>query len=266
MGDSIDAGFISISGLKKTFRSSGKRFEVLKDINLEIDRGDIFGVVGFSGAGKSTLIRCVNRLEEPDEGKIKIGGTEVTKLSKDELNRYRRKIGIIFQQFNLLDSRTVAGNVSFPLEIAGMKSAAISGRVKEILELVDLSDKAEFYPGQLSGGQKQRVGIARALANNPDILLSDEATSALDPQTTLSVLDLLKDINVKLKLTIILITHELNVIRYICKNMAVLEDGKIVENGPVKNVFNAPKSDTARLFLKIDAGFANFGWEGGGGI
>jgi D-methionine transport system ATP-binding protein len=259
-------GFITISGLKKTFRASGRLFEVLKDVNLSICRGDIFGVVGFSGAGKSTLIRCVNRLEEPDGGMIKIGGTEVTNLSKDELDRYRRKIGIIFQQFNLLDSRTVAGNVSFPLEIAGAKRAVISGRVKEILELVDLSDKAEFYPGQLSGGQKQRVGIARALANNPDILLSDEATSALDPQTTLSVLDLLKDINVKLGLTIILITHELNVIRYICKNMAVLEDGRIAEDGPVKSVFNEPKSDTAKLFMKIDAGFANFGWEGGGGI
>lgn len=266
MADGGDAGFITISGLKKTFLASGRRFEVLKDVNLEIGRGDIFGVVGFSGAGKSTLIRCINRLEEPDDGMIRIGGTEVTNLSKDELGRYRRKIGIIFQQFNLLDSRTVAGNVSFPLEIAGAKSAVISGRVKEILELVDLSDKAEFYPGQLSGGQKQRVGIARALANNPDILLSDEATSALDPQTTLSVLDLLKDINIKLGLTIILITHELNVIRYICKNMAVLEDGRIAENGPVKNVFDAPKSDTAKLFLKIDAGFANFGWEGGGGI
>jgi D-methionine transport system ATP-binding protein len=266
MTNSGDTGFITISGLKKTFRSSIGQFEVLKGIDLKIARGDIFGVVGFSGAGKSTLIRCVNRLEEPDGGRIKIGGTEVTELSKDELDRYRRKIGIIFQQFNLLDSRTVAENVSFPLEIAGMKRAAISDRVREILELVDLSDKAEFYPGQLSGGQKQRVGIARALANNPDILLSDEATSALDPQTTLSVLDLLKDINIKLGLTIILITHELNVIRYICKNMAVLEDGKIAEDGPVKNVFNAPKSDTAKLFLKIDAGFANFGWEGGGGI
>jgi D-methionine transport system ATP-binding protein len=266
MEGSGDAGFITISGLKKTFSVSGRRFEVLKDVNLAIGRGDIFGVVGFSGAGKSTLIRCINRLEEPDEGMIRIGGTEVTKLSKDELGRYRRKIGIIFQQFNLLDSRTVAGNVSFPLEIAGVKSAAVSDRVKEILELVDLGDKAEFYPGQLSGGQKQRVGIARALANNPDILLSDEATSALDPQTTLSVLDLLKDINIKLELTIILITHELNVIRYICKNMAVLEDGRIAEDGPEKNVFNSPRSDTAKLFMKIDAGFANFGWEGGGGI
>jgi D-methionine transport system ATP-binding protein len=238
----------------------------LKGVNLEINRGDIFGVVGFSGAGKSTLIRCINRLEEPDGGEIKIGETEITKLSKQDLDEYRQKIGIIFQQFNLLDSRTVAQNVSFPLEIAGKKNDHISGRVKEILELVDLSDKADFYPGQLSGGQKQRVGIARALANNPDILLSDEATSALDPQTTLSVLDLLKDINEKLKLTIILITHELNVIRYICKNMAVLEDGVIVENGSVRNVFGAPKSETAKLFLKIDAGFANFGWEGGGGI
>jgi D-methionine transport system ATP-binding protein len=258
--------FIKISGLKKAFHSSGREFGVLNGVNLDIERGDIFGVVGFSGAGKSTLIRCINRLEEPDGGEIRIGETEITKLSKYELDRYRQKIGIIFQQFNLLDSRTVAENVSFPLEIAGQSREKISGRVREILELVDLSDKAGFYPGQLSGGQKQRVGIARALANNPDILLSDEATSALDPQTTLSVLDLLRDINEKLKLTIILITHELNVIRYICKNMAVLEDGVIVENGTVRNVFSSPNSETAKLFLKIDAGFSNFGWEGGGGI
>jgi D-methionine transport system ATP-binding protein len=258
--------FIRISNLTKAFHAQNRSLEVLKGVNLEIDKGDIFGVVGFSGAGKSTLIRCVNRLEEPDGGKITIGETEITGLSKQELDRYRQKIGIIFQQFNLLDSRTVARNVSFPLEIAGCDSGHIRSRVREILELVDLSDKADAYPGQLSGGQKQRVGIARALANSPDILLSDEATSALDPQTTLSVLDLLKDINEKLKLTIILITHELNVIRYICKNMAVLEDGRIVEKGPVKSVFKSPLSDTAKLFMKIDAGFANFGWEGGGGI
>ena len=259
-------GFIRISGLKKTFQARDKRFNVLKGIDLEIDRGDVFGVVGFSGAGKSTLIRCINRLEEPDEGEISIGETEITRLSKRELDQYRQKIGIIFQQFNLLDARTVAGNVSFPLEVAGEKKEKIAGRVREILDLVDLSDKADFYPGQLSGGQKQRVGIARALANNPDILLSDEATSALDPQTTLSVLDLLKSINEKLKLTIILITHELNVIRYICKNMAVLEDGRIVEKGPVRSVFEDPRSETAKLFLKIDAGFANFGWSDGEGI
>jgi D-methionine transport system ATP-binding protein len=258
--------FIRISDLRKTFYARDKSFTVLKGVDLEIDRGDIFGVVGFSGAGKSTLIRCINRLEEPDGGEITIGETEITALSKQGLERYRRKIGIIFQHFNLLDARTVAENVAFPLEIAGERKDRIASRVKEILELVDLSDKTDFYPGQLSGGQKQRVGIARALANNPDILLSDEATSALDPQTTLSVLDLLKDINEKLKLTIILITHELNVIRYICKNMAVLEDGLIVERGPVRSVFGAPRSGTAKLFLRIDAGFASFGWEDGEGI
>jgi D-methionine transport system ATP-binding protein len=262
-----DAGhFIQISDLRKTFYARDKSFAVLKGVDLKIERGDIFGVVGFSGAGKSTLIRCINRLEEPDGGTITIGETEITKLSKQELDRYRQKIGIIFQHFNLLDARTVAENVAFPLEIAGEGKDKIASRVREILELVDLSDKTDFYPGQLSGGQKQRVGIARALANNPDILLSDEATSALDPQTTLSVLDLLKDINEKLKLTIILITHELNVIRYICKNMAVLEDGQIVEKGPVRSVFGEPKSDTAKLFLKIDAGFAAVGWQDGEGI
>ncbi|MDR3265050.1 MAG: ATP-binding cassette domain-containing protein [Synergistaceae bacterium] len=258
--------FIRISDLRKTFHARDRSFAVLKGVDLEIDRGDSVGVVGFSGAGKSTLIRCINRLEEPDGGKISIGDTEITRLSKQELDRYRQKIGIIFQHFNLLDARTVAENVSFPLEIAGEKRERAAARVREILELVGLSDKADFYPGQLSGGQKQRVGIARALANNPDILLSDEATSALDPQTTLSVLDLLKDINEKLKLTIILITHELNVIRYICRNMAVLEDGLIVEKGPVRSVFNSPLSDTAKLFLKIDAGFATFGWQDGEGI
>jgi D-methionine transport system ATP-binding protein len=265
MAGNGETAFIRISDLKKTFRSSGREFGVLKGVNLEIGRGDIFGVVGFSGAGKSTLIRCINRLEEPDSGEIKIGETEITGLSKRELDRYRQKIGIIFQQFNLLDSRTVSENVSFPLEIAGEKKGKISGRVKEILELVDLSDKADCYPGQLSGGQKQRVGIARALANNPDILLSDEATSALDPQTTVSVLDLLRDINEKLGLTIILITHELNVIRYLCNNMAILEDGLIVEKGSVRSVFTSPASGTAKLFLRIDAGF-QVGWTYGGGI
>jgi D-methionine transport system ATP-binding protein len=258
--------FIRISDLRKTFHTRDRSFAVLKGVDLEIDRGDIFGVVGFSGAGKSTLIRCINRLEEPDGGEISIGDTEITQLSKQELDRCRQKIGIIFQHFNLLDARTVTENVSFPLEIAGEKRERAAARVKEILELVGLSDKADFYPGQLSGGQKQRVGIARALANNPDILLSDEATSALDPQTTLSVLDLLKDINEKLNLTIILITHELNVIRYICRNMAVLEDGHIVEKGPVRSVFSSPLSETAKLFLKIDAGFATFGWQDGEGI
>ncbi len=256
MGDS----FIIIKDLYKTFKNSDGDVEVLKGIDLELEKGDIFGIVGFSGAGKSTLIRCLNRLEAPDSGRVKIGEHEITELSKKDLNLHRQKIGMIFQHFNLFDSRTVFGNVAYPLEIAGYDKKHIRRRVDEILELVELSDKRNCHIGQLSGGQKQRVGIARALANNPDVLLSDEATSALDPQTTLSVLDLLKDINRKLGLTIILITHELEVIKYSCNNMAVLERGVIVEKGPVREVFRNPKSDTAKLFVKINEEFAANQW------
>ncbi|MGF7429226.1 ATP-binding cassette domain-containing protein [Thermoanaerobacterium thermosaccharolyticum] len=252
--------FVVIKDLYKTFRSRDGDVEVLKGINLEINKGDIFGIIGFSGAGKSTLIRCINGMEIPDSGIIRIGNQIISNLSKKELNKYRQKIGMVFQHFNLFDSRTVFGNVAYPLEIAGYKRNDIKRRVEEILELVELSDKINFYPGQLSGGQKQRVGIARALANNPDLLLSDEATSALDPQTTLSILDLLKEINKKLGLTIILITHELNVIKYICNNMAVLENGVLIEKGPVNNVFLNPTSDTAKLFIKIDESFKNNQW------
>ncbi len=252
--------FISIQGLYKTFRNADGNVEVLKGIDLELEKGDIFGIVGFSGAGKSTLIRCLNRLETPDQGTIRIGEHEITALSKRNLNIHRQKIGMIFQHFNLFDSRTVFGNVAYPLEIAGYNKKQIKNRVEEILELVELSDKINCHIGQLSGGQKQRVGIARALANNPDVLLSDEATSALDPQTTLSVLDLLKDINKKLGLTILLITHELDVIKYSCNNMAVLENGLIVEKGSVREIFQNPKSDTARLFVKINTEFQSNNW------
>lgn len=256
----MENNFISIENLYKTFKSKDGDVEVLKGINLELKKGDIFGIVGFSGAGKSTLIRCLNRLETPDSGKIHIGDYEITGLSKKDLNKHRQKIGMIFQHFNLFDSRTVFGNVAYPLEIAGFDKKYIKDRVEEILELVELSDKINCQIGQLSGGQKQRVGIARALANNPDVLLSDEATSALDPQTTLSVLDLLKDINKKLGLTILLITHELEVIKYSCNNMAVLEDGLIVERGSVRDIFLKPKSETAKLFVKINAEFAANQW------
>ncbi|MDR3256400.1 MAG: ATP-binding cassette domain-containing protein [Endomicrobium sp.] len=248
----LPPSFIELKDVYKKFYIYNKEFEVLKGINLEIQKGDIFGIVGFSGAGKSTLIRCINRLEIISSGTIRIGKYEINKLSKKELSLYRQKIGIIFQHFNLLDSRTVFGNVAFPLEVAKKSKKEIQERVSEILELVDIADKKDFYPGQLSGGQKQRAGIARALANNPDILLSDEATSALDPVSQLSVLDLLKDINKKLGLTIILITHSLDVIRHACNNMAVLENGIIVEKGSVKEIFVNPKSDTAKVFIKIN--------------
>lgn len=260
MNSSKNNSFISIKGLYKTFKNKDGDLEVLKNVNIELDKGDIFGIVGFSGAGKSTLIRCLNRLENPDYGSIRIGDSEITALTKKELNKQRQKIGMIFQHFNLFDSRTVYDNVAFPLEVAGVNKSSIKSRVDEILELVELSDKKNCHIGQLSGGQKQRVGIARALANNPDVLLSDEATSALDPQTTLSVLELLKDINKKLGLTIVIITHELEVIKYACKNMAVLEDGFIVETGSVREVFTNPQSDTAKLFVKINAEFASNQW------
>lgn len=212
---------ITVKNISKTFNTPTGKVEVLRDISLEIARGDIFGVIGFSGAGKSTLIRCLNGLEKPDSGNIIIGENEITKLNGKELRSARKKIGMIFQQFNLFDSKTVYENIAFPLEISGYKKEAIKRRVEEILELVELSEKRDSYPLQLSGGQKQRVGIARALANDPDVLLSDEATSALDPQTTFSILELLKNINQRLSLTIVIITHELDVLRYCTNNMVV---------------------------------------------
>lgn len=242
---------ISIKNLNKTYNTPSGDIDVLKDINLEIARGDIFGIIGFSGAGKSTMIRCINRLEEPDSGKIIVGNVDITAINKRELRKARKKIGMIFQDFSLFDSKNVFENVAFPLQIAGYPKNKIKERVENILELVELKDKMKAYPSQLSGGQKQRVGIARALANEPDVLLSDEATSALDPQTTYSILELLKNINKKLNLTIVLITHELEVVKYITNNMAVLEKGKIVEVGLTEAVFSNPKSDTAQNFVKI---------------
>lgn len=242
---------ISIKNLSKNFNTPYGKVEVLKGINLEIKKGDIFGIIGFSGAGKSTMVRCLNLLEKPDEGTIIIADKDMTKLSKKELRKAREKIGMIFQQFNLFDSKTVFDNVAFPLRVAGYPKNKINERVHEILELVELKDKEKAHPAQLSGGQKQRVGIARALANNPDVLLSDEATSALDPQTTYSILELLKNINKKLNLTIVLITHELDVVKYCCNNVAVIEKGVITEEGPTDEVFLNPQSDTAKVFIDI---------------
>lgn len=242
---------IVIKNLHKAYKTSKAEVTALENINLKIEKGDIFGIIGFSGAGKSTLIRCLNRLEEPDSGSIEIEGKVITELSEKELRQARRKIGMIFQQFNLLDSMTVFENVAFPLKVAGHPKPYIQQRVSEILDLVKLSDKGNVYPFQLSGGQKQRVGIARALVNEPDVLLSDEATSALDPQTTYSILELLKDINHQLKLTIVLITHELDVLQHICNNMAVIENGRIVETGSVDKFFLNPQSDTSKRFVRI---------------
>ncbi|OPJ63861.1 methionine ABC transporter ATP-binding protein [Clostridium chromiireducens] len=258
---------ISVMNVSKTFNTPTGKVEVLKNINLSVENGDVFGIIGFSGAGKSTLIRCLNGLEKPDSGNIIIGENEITKLNRKELRNARKKIGMIFQQFNLFDSRTVYENIAFPLEISEYKKEKIKSRVEEILDLVELSEKRDSYPLQLSGGQKQRVGIARALANNPDVLLSDEATSALDPQTTFSILELLKNINKRLNLTIVIITHELDVLRYCTNNMVVLEDGHIVENGSTENLFLNPQSDTLKNFINITNGFQrNRNYSGGEGI
>lgn len=256
--------FIEIKNVSKTFISHKREFEVLKGVDLDIEKGDIFGIVGFSGAGKSTLIRCINGLETVSSGSIRVGKYQINELSKKDVNVYRQKIGMVFQHFNLLDSRTVYGNVAFPLEIVKKNKEEIQERVLKILDLVGIVDKKDLYPGQLSGGQKQRVGIARALANHPSILLSDEATSALDPVTSMSVLDLLKDINTKLGLTIILITHSLDVVKYTCKNMAVLENGIIAERGSVKKIFRNPQSNTAKVFIKHNAYLSNAYFSGEG--
>jgi len=258
---------ITVKNVSKTFNTASDKVEVLKNINLTVDDGDIFGIIGFSGAGKSTLIRCLNGLEKPDLGNIIIGENEITKLNRRELRNARKKIGMIFQQFNLFDSRTVYENIAFPLEIAGYKKDKIKERVEEILDLVELSEKRDAYPLQLSGGQKQRVGIARALANEPDVLLSDEATSSLDPQTTFSILELLKNINKRLNLTIVIITHELDVLRYCTNNMVVLENGYIVEKGNTENLFLNPSSDTLKNFINITKDFQkNNKFSGGEGI
>lgn len=258
---------ITVKNLCKKFNTATGTVEVLKDISFNIETGDIFGIIGFSGAGKSTLIRCLNGLEKADSGEILIGSNEITKLNRNELRNARKKIGIIFQHFNLFDSRTVYENIAFPLEINGYKKEEIKERVEEILSLVELSDKRDAYPVQLSGGQKQRVGIARALANKPDVLLSDEATSALDPQTTYSIIELLKNINKKLNLTIVIISHELDVLRYASNNMIVLENGHIVERGSTENLFLNPKSDTLKKFINItDSFMKNKRFIGGEGI
>jgi ABC-type metal ion transport system, ATPase component len=243
---------ITIQGLSKTFNTADGKVYALRNINLEIEEGDIFGVIGFSGAGKSTLIRCLNRLEEPDSGTIRIGGEEITGMNNQRLREARKRIGMIFQHFNLFDSKTVFENIAFPLEVAGLSRQKIRERVEQLLELVELTGKVNAYPCQLSGGQKQRVGIARALANNPAVLLSDEATSALDPKTTYSILELLRNINQKFNLTIVLITHEMDVLRRICNHVAVIEDGEITEMGSVKDLFTNPQTDTTRLFVQSD--------------
>jgi len=241
---------ISVKNLTKRYNSSQGDIEAISGINLKVAAGEIFGIIGPSGAGKSTLIRTLNLLEKPTKGEIIIDNTELTSLSAALLRKERQKIAMIFQHFNLLSSRTVRGNVSFPLEIAGIAKKERKQRVKRLIELVGLSDRADHYPAQLSGGQKQRVGIARALANDPQVLLSDEATSSLDPESTKSILKLLSRIRDELNLTIILITHEMEVIKEVCDRVAVIEAGKIIEEGTVLEIFSKPKKPLTKKFIK----------------
>ena len=237
---------IELKKLCKTYHTAGGDIEALRDIDLTIRDGEIFGIIGLSGAGKSTLVRCINLLEQPSSGEVLVDGKNLTALPKKELLKLRQSIGMIFQGFNLLEQRTVLRNVCFPLEIAGVKPEAAKKRAKELLELVGLADRENSYPSQLSGGQKQRVAIARALATDPKYLLCDEATSALDPNTTLAILELLKEINRKLGVTIVVITHEMKVIDRICDRVAVIDSSRIAEEGKVSEVFTNPRSKIAR--------------------
>lgn len=236
--------------MKKIYSSRQGKVTAVDNVNLEITEGEIFGVIGYSGAGKSTLIRMLNGLEIPTEGSVIVANNEVSKIKGSSLRKARQEISMIFQHFNLLWSRTVRENIAFPLEIAGVPKGQRMKRVDELIRLVGLEGREDAYPSQLSGGQKQRVGIARALANNPKVLLCDEATSALDPQTTDSILELLVDINKRLGLTIVLITHEMHVIRKICHRVAVMEGGKVVELGPVLDVFKHPKEEITKRFVQ----------------
>ncbi|OEF23900.1 methionine ABC transporter ATP-binding protein MetN [Vibrio rumoiensis] len=241
---------IEINQVNKMFYQGSKAIPALVDINLHIPQGEIFGVIGSSGAGKSTLIRCVNMLEAPTSGEVIVDGVDLTKLSSKELSQARRNIGMIFQHFNLLSSRSVFDNIALPLELANVSSSKINQRVTELLELVGLSDKRDTYPANLSGGQKQRVAIARALASEPKVLLCDEATSALDPATTKSILELLKTINKQLNLTILIITHEMDVVKNICDKVAIIGGGLLVEQGLVSDIFAHPKTELAQEFIR----------------
>lgn len=240
---------VELTHISKDFGKGQKQVHAVKDVSLSVGRGEIFGIIGFSGAGKSTLVRCINLLERPTAGNVIVDGKRLTELSPKELRRERKKIGMIFQHFNLMPSRTVAGNVAYPLRGSGLSRKEIADRVQSLLTLVGIADKISAYPGQLSGGQKQRVAIARALANNPSVLLCDEATSALDPQATKAILHLLKHLNETLGITIILITHEMAVVKEICQRVAVMEHGRVVEEGEVFHVFAAPKQEITRRFI-----------------
>lgn len=244
---------IDIQGVRKVFTAQGGEVAALDGIDLSIRKGDIFGIIGMSGAGKSTLIRCINKLEAPTEGRILIGGKNILKANERDLRTMRRSVGMIFQQFNLLMQRTVLDNVTFPMELSNVARKQAKLRAMELLELVGLEDKAQAYPAQLSGGQKQRVAIARALTMNPDVLLCDEATSALDPMTTQSILTLLSDINQRLGITIVIITHEMQVIRHVCTQVAIIDYGRIAEQGSVAEIFKNPRTAAARKLFRMPA-------------
>ena len=248
-GAAADAPAISFAGVTKDFPTPGGTLRAVDDVTLDIAPGEVFGVIGYSGAGKSTLVRLVNALEPATSGSVRVHGREITGLRETELRRVRAGIGMIFQQFNLLSSRTVAGNVAYPLAVARWPRDERRARVAELLDFVGLADKARAYPSQLSGGQKQRVGIARALAARPRILLADEATSALDPETTQDVLDLLRRVNRELGVTVVVITHEMEVVKYLCDRVAVMEHGKVVEHGDVYSVFARPQHPATRRFV-----------------
>ena len=240
---------IALSHVSKDFGTGERQVHAVQDVSLSIADGEIFGIIGFSGAGKSTLVRCINLLERPTAGTVTVNGQEMLALRPRELRQARKKIGMIFQHFNLMPSRTVAGNVAYPLRGSGLSRQEISEKVRRLLELVGIGDKADAYPSQLSGGQKQRVAIARALANEPSILLCDEATSALDPQTTKAILHLLRQLNETLGITIVMITHEMAVVKEICGRVAVMEHGRVVEQGDVFHVFADPKEDITKNFI-----------------
>lgn len=241
---------IRLENVSKTFTDSNKEVHAVNNVSLTINDGDIFGIIGFSGAGKSTLVRCINLLEKPTDGKVFVDDAEITALSGKELRKARKKIGMIFQHFNLMPSRTIFGNVAYPLRGSGLSKEEIKEKVHHLLELVGISEKENAFPSQLSGGQKQRVAIARALANDPNILLCDEATSALDPQTTKSILKLLQQLNQTLGITVVVITHEMAVVKEICNRVAVMDQGDVVEEGEVFHVFASPKEPLTRSFIK----------------
>ncbi|MCS1381202.1 methionine ABC transporter ATP-binding protein [Lysinibacillus sphaericus] len=246
---------LEFRNVSKVYSAKKKEVVGVDNVSLTINSGDIFGIVGYSGAGKSSLLRCINLLERPTSGEILINGKDLTKLSRNELRLARLKIGMIFQHFYLISQKTVGENIAFALKAASMPANAIPARVDELLEMVGLAEKRDVYPAQLSGGQKQRVGIARALANNPAMLLCDEATSALDPKTTVSILRLLKEINKKLGITIILITHEMDVVKEICNRMAVMQDGKVIEEGDVYDIFASPQKILTQEFISSVVSF-----------